>query len=76
MSLKEALIAYANDHNTNKLVAAADAAGVTKTVKEVVNAGEAVGEGVPTGDGAPKHPGSFPGLIEQRAEQQAAKLLQ
>jgi|HubBroStandDraft_6_1064221.scaffolds.fasta_scaffold186013_3 hypothetical protein len=76
MSLKEALIAYANDHDTNKLVAAADAAGVSKSVKEVVNAGEAVGEGIPTNDGAPKHPSRVPGLIEARAEQQAAKLLQ
>jgi hypothetical protein len=76
MSLKEALIAYANDHNTNKLIAAARAAGVTKSVKEIVNAGEAVGEGVPTGDGAPGHPSRVPGLIEERAEQQAAKLLQ
>jgi len=76
MSLKEALIAYASDHDTNKLVAAADAAGVTKTVKEVVNAGEAVGAGIPTGDGSPKHPTLVPGLVAERAAQQAAKLLQ
>lgn len=79
--LADELVEYAQNKNTNKLIAVARAAGVTKTVKEIVKAGEAVSAGVGANagewshEGAPEHPANVRGLVEQRAEQQAAALL-
>jgi hypothetical protein len=72
MSLKDAFIAYEQNHNTNPLVAACRAAGVTKTEKEIVSAAEAAATrfpGLEIKNDAPAPVRADAELLEQRAAQ-------
>jgi hypothetical protein len=71
MSLKDAFIGFEQNHDTNQLIAAARAAGVSVDVsdKGILLAAEQAAEGVHDGNGGRKPVRTSPELLEQRAEQ-------
>lgn len=73
MSLKQAFIAYEASHNTNPLIAAARAAGVTAKDRDIIKVAEAAAEGVPYGD-ANRPVRSISALLEQRADEFVAAI--
>jgi hypothetical protein len=70
MSIRDAFIAYETNHNTNTLIAAARAAGVTAKERDIIKAAEVAAKS--DNDKPvrllPVVPGQ-PTLLEQRADQ-------